>query len=212
MNSLFALILVKAFKDVLWRTLQATKTRCLIILLSYNAAFLKKKKKIALQNGTLCNWRRGRVLISCITSRMKLGLCSFYDPFLPIWKASNRHNDYCYTIDRRPVTPNLSVASMAKAWGSGDCGSVAFNLRLGLTGVTALPRCTEKLFLALLSVVGDGEQLMERKASRLKLGLACREQKVFTTHEFAEKGNGQHGRLGLGGREGVGGGLTDLLS
>lgn len=57
-----------------------------------------------------------------------------------------------------------------------------------------------ELFFAVLSVVGDTEQLMDRKASRLKLGPACEEQKVFTTHELAEKGNRRHGGLDVGGK------------
>lgn len=66
----------------------------------------------------------------------------------------------------------------------------------GLTGGTALPQWTERLrgrkpelFFAALSVDGDTEQLMDRNTSKLKLGPACGEQKVFTTHEFAGKGN-----------------------
>lgn len=64
----------------------------------------------------------------------------------------------------------------------------------GLTGDTALPQWTERLrgrkpelFFAALSVDGDTEQLMDRRASKLKLGPACGEQKVFTTHEFCWK-------------------------
>lgn len=56
------------------------------------------------------------------------------------------------------------------------------------------------LFFAVLSVVGDTEQLTDRKVSRLKLGLACEEQKDFTTHELTEKGNRQHGELDVGGK------------
>lgn len=66
----------------------------------------------------------------------------------------------------------------------------------GLTGGTALPQWTERLrgrkpelFFAALSVDGDTEQLMDRNTAKLKLGPACGEQKVFTTHEFAGKGN-----------------------
>lgn len=71
-------------------------------------------------------------------------------------------------------------------------------------GLTGGPQCTEQkgpwLFFAAVSVVGDTEQLMDRKASQLKLGLACEEQKVSTTHEFAEKGNRQHDGSDLGGK------------
>lgn len=44
-----------------------------------------------------------------------------------------------------------------------------------------------ELFFALLRVDGDKEQLMDREVSGLKLGLACREQKVLTTHELLQK-------------------------
>lgn len=63
-----------------------------------------------------------------------------------------------------------------------------------LTGGTALPQWTERLqgrnpelFFAELRGDGDTEQLMDREVSELKLGLACRERKVFTTHEFLQK-------------------------
>lgn len=57
-----------------------------------------------------------------------------------------------------------------------------------------MPQWTERLqgrkselFFAMLRVDGDKEQLMDREVSELKLGLACREQKVLTTHELLEK-------------------------
>lgn len=169
--------------------------------------------KMVLRKGTRCDLRRRRVLILILHHlKDETETLFFYDPVLAIWKASDHHNDYCYTLDSPPIAPNLSVTSMAKAWGSGDSGSGSWLLtcvwadrwhRFGpVHGGAGRPR----LFFAALSVVGDREQLMNRKASQLKRAPACGEQKVFTTHEFAEKGSGQHGGLDLGVH------VTELLS
>lgn len=57
-----------------------------------------------------------------------------------------------------------------------------------------MPQRTERLlgrkpglFFALVTVDSDTGQLMDREVSELKLGLTCREQKVFPTHELLVK-------------------------
>ncbi len=44
-----------------------------------------------------------------------------------------------------------------------------------------------ELFFASVTVDGDTGQLMDGEVSELKLSLACREQKVFPTHELLIK-------------------------
>lgn len=60
-----------------------------------------------------------------------------------------------------------------------------------LTGGTASPQWTVRLqgrkpelFFALVTVVGDTEQLMDREVSEPNLALTCKEQKVSATHEL----------------------------